>query len=102
MEDNITATHIVNGQKIGWALGSMLYEINTLPWKYIPRMDVEEFDTVVGGGHVIHYYLGALIICVSLGFYYILRSSRTRQRQHNFVKHQYSSIDNVELEPERS
>lgn len=101
MEDNITATHIVNGQKIGWALGSMLYEINTLPWKYVPRMDVEEFDTDVGG-HVIHYYLGALLICVSLGFYYILRSSRTRQRQHHFVKHQYSSIDNVELEPERS
>jgi len=31
---NISVHYIVNGQKLGWALGSMLYEINTLPWKF--------------------------------------------------------------------
>ena len=30
----ITALTILNGQKVGWALGSMLYEINTLPWDF--------------------------------------------------------------------
>ncbi|KAL9186109.1 hypothetical protein ACHAXT_005347 [Thalassiosira profunda] len=33
--DYIIATDVVRGQKIGWALGSILYEINTLPWDYL-------------------------------------------------------------------
>jgi hypothetical protein len=28
------AVHAVDGHKVTWALGSMLYEINTLPWQY--------------------------------------------------------------------
>jgi hypothetical protein len=38
MDDNITGSDVVNGQKVGWALGSMLYEINILPWMYLPRV----------------------------------------------------------------
>jgi hypothetical protein len=34
MNDTIRATNVLNGHKVGWALGAMLYEINTLPWKY--------------------------------------------------------------------
>lgn len=30
----VTAVDVINGQKVGWALGSMLYEINTLPWGF--------------------------------------------------------------------
>jgi GDA1/CD39 (nucleoside phosphatase) family len=30
----VTAMDVINGQKVGWALGSMLYEINTLPWEF--------------------------------------------------------------------
>ena len=30
MDDYITATNVVNGQKVGWALGAMMYEINTM------------------------------------------------------------------------
>jgi Zn-finger protein len=30
---HVTALDVVNGQKLGWALGSMLYEINALPWE---------------------------------------------------------------------
>jgi hypothetical protein len=29
---NITAVDTLSGQKLGWALGSILYEVNTLPW----------------------------------------------------------------------
>lgn len=32
--DSITVVDVIGGQKVGWALGSMLYEINTLPWSY--------------------------------------------------------------------
>lgn len=31
---HITSVDQVNGLKLGWALGSMLYEINTLPWAF--------------------------------------------------------------------
>lgn len=33
--DHIIATDVVRGQKIGWALGWILYEINTLLWDYV-------------------------------------------------------------------
>lgn len=33
----VTAMDVINGQKVGWALGSMLYEINTLPWEFTDR-----------------------------------------------------------------
>lgn len=32
--NSIMAVHAVDGHKVTWALGSMLYEINTLPWQY--------------------------------------------------------------------
>jgi Golgi nucleoside diphosphatase len=34
MTDSIRAVEVLNGHKVGWALGAMLYEINTLPWSY--------------------------------------------------------------------
>jgi len=34
----ITAVDVINGQKLGWALGCMLYEINTLPWDFHPEL----------------------------------------------------------------
>lgn len=32
--DTIRVTDVIEGQKVGWALGAMLYEINTMPWRY--------------------------------------------------------------------
>ncbi|KAL3942559.1 MAG: hypothetical protein SGBAC_003269 [Bacillariaceae sp.] len=32
-DEYITATDVIGGLKVGWSLGAMLYEINTLPWK---------------------------------------------------------------------
>jgi GDA1/CD39 (nucleoside phosphatase) family len=34
LDYNITAIDVIDGQKLGWALGSILYEINTLPWRF--------------------------------------------------------------------
>jgi hypothetical protein len=42
--DYITATDIINGQKVTWALGSILYEINTLPWEYIESHGQHHLD----------------------------------------------------------
>lgn len=32
MNDTIRSIHVLNGHKVSWALGAMLYEINTIPW----------------------------------------------------------------------
>jgi len=34
----IHAADVINGHKLGWALGCMLYEINTLPWNFHPEL----------------------------------------------------------------
>eukprot|EP00536_Pseudo-nitzschia_multiseries_P017734 jgi/Psemu1/248329/estExt_Genewise1.C_17760003 len=34
----LTAVDVIDGHKLGWALGCMLYEINTLPWDFHPEL----------------------------------------------------------------
>jgi len=34
----LTAVDVIDGHKLGWALGCMLYEINTLPWGFHPEL----------------------------------------------------------------
>jgi hypothetical protein len=36
--DNITAAEVIGGHKVDWAVGAMLYEINTFPWRYAPHL----------------------------------------------------------------
>jgi len=65
MDDNITAANVINGQKIGWALGSMLYEINTLPWKYAPKKWHQKYD--VDDGLAIVGFVGIMTSSAILG-----------------------------------
>lgn len=48
---NITVASIINGQKVTWALGSALFEINSLDWTYAPNQ-VEQGET--GGEKRVH------------------------------------------------
>ena len=64
---HVTALDVVNGQKLGWALGSMLYEINSLPWeiekKYLHQLfalDMMGNGAIAGKSFVI-FELFALI-----------------------------------------
>lgn len=98
MDDNITATNVVEGQKVGWALGSMLYEINTLPWKYIPRNEVHDYNEIVGRNLFLYHFLGALLLLVTAGFLFIYRTTQHRRRMIRQAKSQYSSVDDIELE----
>ena len=40
LDYKINAVDVLNGQKLGWALGSILYEINTLPWSFAGKVKV--------------------------------------------------------------
>lgn len=70
MEEYITATNVLNGQKVGWALGAMLYEINTFPWEYQSRPETinhkdDETGVFVDGGTAPHNFT-SLFVCIAL------------------------------------
>lgn len=75
LDDNITATDVVNGQKIGWALGSMLYEINTLPWIYIPR----QYDDMRISSEAVIAFVGFVIVAASIGLCCVFRTRPGRR-----------------------
>jgi GDA1/CD39 (nucleoside phosphatase) family len=67
---HITALDVVNGQKLGWALGSMLYEINALPWEIEKRYLHQLFTMdLMGSGFVDQkrLVLVELVTVVSIG-----------------------------------
>lgn len=81
--DTIRVTDVINGQKVGWALGAMLYEINLMPWKYnlkhLPTVDVQEvgkmnFESTAG------YVLGVIILFTIMSVLCILRGHSNRQQ----------------------
>lgn len=43
LDYKITAADVLNDQKLGWALGSILYEINTLPWEFDGKIKLKHF-----------------------------------------------------------
>ena len=49
LNDNITVANVINGQKVGWVLGSTLYEINTLDWTYVGDEITKQFGAGFGG-----------------------------------------------------
>ena len=44
LDYEITAVDTLNNQKLGWALGSILYEINTLPWDFGGKFKIKSVD----------------------------------------------------------
>lgn len=44
LNDTIRATKVIAGHKVGWALGAMLYEINTMPWQYVVTEPTTEHE----------------------------------------------------------
>lgn len=75
----VIAVDVINGQKLGWALGSMLYEINTLPWEFgeKPKNLVPDILGMIGlsdengeAPHVVllSFLLGAALAALGLSF----------------------------------
>ncbi|GKZ00882.1 hypothetical protein MPSEU_001039900 [Mayamaea pseudoterrestris] len=82
MNDTIRATKVINGHKISWALGAMLYEINTMPWRHAPRP-----MTSLSGADEVAWdqicFVCISLCCLALALYTILRrrSDRLAKRQ---------------------
>jgi Golgi nucleoside diphosphatase len=86
LDSNITATNVINGQKVSWALGSVLYEINTRPWIYVdsnaksaetPAQNLNWTAICIAG---LLFYVIAIPICLSF------RKRRMRRRVSDYPK----------------
>ena len=108
--DRITATNVANGQKVDWALGSILYEINTLPWDYIEvhganhiadHMESPMFQN--WGSDFTRYLAGVLVVSI-LALLQIMRvyrrqsrSSTRRQKEGYETLHDTDEIETLTL-----
>lgn len=87
MDEHITATDVINGQKVGWALGAMMYEINTFPWTYELARDDELSDMAFNdatksqhGGRTFEAVFMAMIFVVLVGGLQLSFARRSRRR----------------------
>jgi Golgi nucleoside diphosphatase len=81
MTDTITATNVINGHKVGWALGAMLYEINALPWSYEEStiaLQQEQHETQVAG-HALFIVCVVVAMFASLLILFVARERRNRR-----------------------
>jgi len=92
MDDAITAANVINGQKVGWALGSMLYEINTLPWT-VGKRDVVNSGI---GWQTILYASFVILSVLMISFYVLMRHIQRGMRRRKYD--QMKSFQGIEIE----
>jgi|UniRef100_A0A8J9TG60 Golgi nucleoside diphosphatase len=85
MNDTIRAVRVIDGHKVGWALGAMLYEINSMPWKYVTAKEFGDFSigsigNDVAWGAVVCITLTVLGLFTALVMTFVLRERRNRRR----------------------
>lgn len=97
MEDSLTVKDQIDGHKVGWPLGAMLYEINALPWAYSPPLDRYSVS--------IPWYVALLVIGCSMALGYVLCSAMKSGSLLTIIQSMWflrntenGHIDNVKLE----
>jgi hypothetical protein len=68
----LTVLDQVNGNKVGWPLGAILYEINSLPWELeqtVPREPWGLFFLAVSIGNFVMYMCICVYICIYVFIY---------------------------------
>lgn len=84
MQDNITSVEVIDGHKVGWALGAMLYEINTMPWTYESHeheIAVFEHQAVAEDRTLVLFAILALLgLGASVVLFFKLRQAVKRQK----------------------
>ncbi|GMH84990.1 hypothetical protein TrVE_jg5114 [Triparma verrucosa] len=90
-DTNITVASVVGGQKIGWALGASLYEINSLPWEY-SNSQAERTFSWAG----VAFNVGLLCCCALLSYkVYVEREKNkdaTTKHEKRYRYEHYGSV----------
>lgn len=91
-ETNITAASVVNSQKVGWALGASLYEINALPWTLSATDTARTFSWMAVGANLV--LLGC---CVVLSYHvFVARNHRGMSVWTGPTGGGYGAVDGVD------
>eukprot|EP01082_Thalassiosira_pseudonana_P002328 g2037.t1 g2037 contig11:581154-583564(+) len=103
-DDHITATDVINGQKVTWALGSILYEINTLPWDYIEVHSQHHVDNQLRDelfadwGKDFSWFVTIVILGSVLILLQVLRLHRRKMRNSKEGYEAVFEADSIEIE----
>lgn len=94
MNETIRVVDVIEGQKVGWALGAMIYEINTLPWSYEGADNTQQQwvvnDTPMNKSNFLSSQWAVMIIvgicCTMFTLVVAMLFTRERklQKQHNY------------------
>lgn len=100
-DQNLTVIDKVNGNKVGWALGAILYEINSLPWELDikpKRSFAELFLAVTIGcvlGSIITYFLTKELLFAGKSRLPIILNNDSPEKWELEIK-QYSPFQNMQ------
>jgi Golgi nucleoside diphosphatase len=96
MTDSIRAVRVMNNHKVGWVLGAMLYEINTLPWSYSkpPEILAPEAESLQ------MQWDGLFVVATVLATFVVLLNMFLAQRRRNksYSGGDYEVVKDVEIE----
>jgi Golgi nucleoside diphosphatase len=93
MTDSIRAVKVINGHKVGWALGAMLYEMNTLPWSYSNDLEAQA-ESLQMQWDTLFVVATVFAMCATLFSMFLFR----RRRIRNYGGSQYEEIKDVQME----
>ena len=100
LEESIVATDVLQGQKVGWALGAMLYELNCLPWTYLPNHK-DQVQELQAYEHQQHVRFGVVLVLliggILLSLWMMLRARRQRQENAKYYTTDASSGERIPL-----
>lgn len=107
---HVTALDVVNGQKLGWALGSMLYEINALPWE-IEKKYLHQLFTldIMGDGGIAGtqlamielftaFSVGCVLMMAFVGRRNVLKLFRTKKKVKSVEEYNPSIFAHPQIE----
>jgi hypothetical protein len=90
MDDNITSLEVINGLKVGWALGAMLYELNAMPWTYESHeheLSVFEHQAVIEDRTLVFVVILSIIGFLTSGvLYYKLRQVESKRMMYETIE----------------
>jgi Golgi nucleoside diphosphatase len=97
--DKIRVTKVINGHKVGWALGAMLYEINSMPWRYAAIVeddgqDTQEFDSFLPNAPESGTFFVIIALSMLLSLVAVFHRRRTKNAS---FRYEYEPIKEVEV-----
>lgn len=100
LNDTIRATEVIAGQKVAWALGAMLYEINSMPWHYETKHEevLHDFHLDHNGTEPVHVtWEAAFFVTIIFGMIATLLMVFVRRERNLRKMYGYETISDASI-----